>query len=54
MKIFISSLIKGFEPFRTAARAAVKTLRHEAIMAEDFATPNAYLQHRQCGELRRV
>ena len=37
MKIFISSLIKGFEPFRAAARAAVKTLRHEAIMAEDFA-----------------
>jgi hypothetical protein len=37
MKIFVSSLIKGFEPFRTAARAAVKTLRHEAIMAEDFA-----------------
>jgi hypothetical protein len=37
MKIFVSSLIKGFEPFRAAARAAVKTLRHEAIMAEDFA-----------------
>jgi Domain of unknown function (DUF4062) len=36
MKIFISSLISGFEPFRAAACAAVKTLRHEAIMAEDF------------------
>src|SRR5260370_7996258 len=36
MKIFISSLISGFEPFRAAARAAVKTLRHEATMAEDF------------------
>jgi hypothetical protein len=36
MKIFISSLISGFEPFRAAARAAVKTLRHEAKMAEDF------------------
>ena len=37
MKIFISSLINGFEPFRAAARAAVKTLKHEVIMAEDFA-----------------
>jgi uncharacterized protein DUF4062 len=42
MKIFISSLIGGFEPFRAAARAAVETLRHEAIMAEDFAAqPNS-------------
>jgi Domain of unknown function (DUF4062) len=42
MKIFISSLIRDFEPFRVAARAAVKTLRHEAIMAEDFAAqPNS-------------
>jgi hypothetical protein len=36
MKIFISSLISGFEPARAAARAAVTTLRHEPIMAEDF------------------
>lgn len=36
MKVFISSLISGFETFRAAARAAVATLRHEAIMAEDF------------------
>ncbi len=42
MKIFISSLISGFEPFREAARAAVATLRHEAIMAEDLAAqPNS-------------
>ena len=42
MKIFISSLIGGFETFRAAARAAVKTLRHDAIMAEDFAaSPNS-------------
>ena len=42
MKIFISSLISGFEPFRQAARAAVSTLRHEAVMAEDFgAQPNS-------------
>lgn len=36
MKIFISSLISGLEPVRAAARAAVTTLRHEPIMAEDF------------------
>jgi hypothetical protein len=36
MKIFISSMITGFGPFRDAARAAVTTLRHEAVMAEDF------------------
>jgi hypothetical protein len=42
MKIFISSLIRGFEPFRDAARSAVTTLRHEPIMAEDFgAQPNS-------------
>jgi len=36
VKIFISSLITGLEPFREAARSAVKTLRHEPVMAEDF------------------
>jgi len=36
MKVFISSLISGFEPFRAAARSAVQTLRHEPVVAEDF------------------
>ena len=36
MKVFISSLITGFEPLRAAARAAVKALGHEPVMAEDF------------------
>ena len=36
LKVFISSLIAGFEPFRAAARTAVTTLRYEPIMAEDF------------------
>lgn len=36
MKVFVSSLISGFEPFRSAAKAAIQTLRHEPIMAEDF------------------
>jgi hypothetical protein len=42
MKIFISSLISGFETFRAACKGAVTTLRHEPIMAEDFgARPHA-------------
>lgn len=36
MKVFLSSLIAGFEPFRAAARVAITTLRHEPLMAEDF------------------
>jgi hypothetical protein len=36
MKVFISSLISGFGPFRAAARRAVETLRHTPVMAEDF------------------
>ena len=42
MRIFISSLISGFERQRAAARRAVTTLRHEPVMAEDFgAQPNS-------------
>lgn len=36
MKIFISSLIGGFEEFRAAARSAIVALRHEPVVAEDF------------------
>lgn len=36
MRVFISSLIGGFEAERAAAKSATTTLRHEAIMAEDF------------------
>lgn len=36
MKIFISSLITGFETFRAAAKAAILTLGHEPVMVEDF------------------
>lgn len=36
VRVFVSSVISGFEPFRSAARTAVETLRHEPIMAEDF------------------
>ena len=37
MKIFISSLISGMTDIRRAAREAVESLGHEAVMAEDFA-----------------
>lgn len=36
MKIFISSLIGGFEEFRAAARSAIVALGHEPVVAEDF------------------
>lgn len=36
MRIFISSLISGFGAFRDAARSAVQSLGHAAVMAEDF------------------
>ena len=36
MKVFISSLIVGMELIRAAAKAAIETLGHEAIVAEDF------------------
>lgn len=42
MKIFISSLISGFEPYREAVKSAILTLRHQPVMAEDFgAQPNS-------------
>lgn len=36
MKIFVSSLIAGFEDFRSAAVSAVTSLGHDAITAETF------------------
>lgn len=36
MKVFISSLIGGYEALRQAARHAVTSLGHEPLMAEDF------------------
>ena len=42
MRVFVSSLIGGFEAERAAVKNAVMTLRHESIMAEDFgAQPNS-------------
>lgn len=42
MKIFISSVISGFEPFRNAVEQAAKVLRHTVIRAESFgASPTS-------------
>jgi len=42
MKVFISSLISGFESCRAAARSAIQTLQHDPVMAGDFgAGPHA-------------
>ena len=42
MKVFISSLISGFEEYRAAARDAVRALGHEPVMAENFPSqPNS-------------
>ena len=41
MKIFVSSVIRGFEPYRAAAARAAKALRHEVKLAEDFTASSA-------------
>ncbi len=42
MKVFVSSLILGFEEVRNAASAAISTLGHEPVRAEDFpASPDS-------------
>ncbi len=40
-KIFVSSVMRDFMEYRQAAKSAVETLRHEAIMAEDFGAVSA-------------
>lgn len=42
MKIFISSVIRGLEPFRDAADKAARTLRHDVTRSEHFgASPDS-------------
>lgn len=36
MKVFISSIIRGFEPYREASATAIRALGHQPIRAEDF------------------
>jgi hypothetical protein len=41
MKIFLSSVIRGFEPYRDAAARVAKALHHEVKRAEDFTASPA-------------
>ena len=41
MKVFISSVISGFEEFRDAAAVGIAALGHEVIRAEEFASTDA-------------
>jgi hypothetical protein len=41
MRVFISSVIGGFDEFRRAAAEAAEALGHEVIRAEDFAASPA-------------
>lgn len=36
MNVFISSVVKGFEAYRAAAKKAVTLLRHQPVMSEEF------------------
>ncbi len=41
MRVFISSVISGFEEFREAAAAGIQVLRHTPIRAEDYGASTA-------------
>jgi Domain of unknown function (DUF4062) len=42
MRVFVSSLITGYEAHRQAARSAIASLGHQPVMAEDFSSqPNS-------------
>lgn len=47
MKVFISSVVKGFEHFRTAAKDAVETLDMKPIMSEHFGA-RTYSSEQAC------
>lgn len=47
MKVFISSVVKGFEQFRTAAKDAVETLDMKPIMSEHFGA-RTYSSEQAC------
>ncbi|QDV73216.1 DUF4062 domain-containing protein [Botrimarina mediterranea] len=51
MRVFVSSVMQGFEAERAAARRAIELLRHDAVMAESFG---AQPQSSQSSCLERV
>lgn len=52
VKIFISSVIGGYELFRTAATEAIETLGHQVVRAEDFPATPSSPQHACLGAVR--
>ncbi|WP_434588843.1 DUF4062 domain-containing protein [Pseudomonas sp. R4-76] len=47
MKVFISSVVRGFEQFRAAAKDAVETLDMKPVMSEHFGA-RAYSSEHAC------
>ncbi|MBF8776310.1 MULTISPECIES: DUF4062 domain-containing protein [Pseudomonas putida group] len=45
MKVFVSSVVGGFEQYRTAARKAITLLGHTPVMCEDFGARPYSSQH---------
>lgn len=46
-KVFVSSVVQGFEDFRSAARAAIELMGDRAVMAEDFGA-RSYSSEKAC------
>lgn len=45
MKVFISSVVRGFEQFRAAAKDAVETLDMKPVMSEHFGARTYSSEH---------
>jgi hypothetical protein len=54
VRVFISSVITGYEIFRDAAAAAIESLGHEVIRAEDFGASPATPQQACLGGVREA
>lgn len=54
MRVFISSVITGYEQFRDAVAAAVRSLGHEVVRAEDFGASPETPQQACLGGLRQA
>ena len=54
LKVFVSSLISGFQEFRNAAEHAARTLDHEVLMAEHFGARSDSPQQACLGAAREA
>lgn len=52
MKVFVSSVIGGFEEFREAALSGIRTLGNEGLRAEDFSASTQTAQQACLGAVR--